>query len=427
MNGKDYFRIACLLLYKEKKKFFYTFIIFLGCATSIAILLFNRNVETLLDKGLANIIGFRTLCVSQRDQFDDIDEEKRIEKDLNDLLSINHVVDAYEGNYRETIITKSDFANESLDGTITLLRGTSKTLPNIVAGRGFEDGEKGVAICPVWFYPTSNPTLVNSEELIDGTTLLGKTFEVKYSDYTRNSQNGELIENQTYSKKFKIIGLYDVSDRFNDNGTCYISAQDMDEIVSTKSSWEKEQNYNGIKMFHNLDVVVDSIDNVDYVIEQINNLGFDMFGFVTSIDMEYINFIRLATILILSITLFTIIFVIHSYIKKMLNSEEKNIAVLRTSGYSRTTICNIYALKILINNFIIFIAGTIIISITFLVLKYNFPYFVGANLIMGGIDMYVFPFLFSFFITVIFPTIITRYSISKKCKLKIAELVESVE
>ena len=62
MNGKDYFRIACLLLYKEKKKFFYTFIIFLGCATSIAILLFNRNVETLLDKGLANIIGFRTLC-----------------------------------------------------------------------------------------------------------------------------------------------------------------------------------------------------------------------------------------------------------------------------------------------------------------------------------------------------------------------------
>ena len=427
MSIKDYFKTSCLLLCREKKKIIYIVVLLLCCITSIGALLFNRNIEILLNRGLSNIIGFRTLSVNQRESIDYIEENEQLRNDLTDLLNVEHVVDVYEGKYRETIITESNLASENLDGTVTLLRGIQNTLPTIVAGRSFEEGESGVAICPVSFFPTSDSLLVNRKHIIDGKTRLGTTFTVKYHNYLKNNKTGELIEEKTFSKEFKIIGLYDVSERFNNSNTCYIPAQDINEIVNTKSSWEKEQYNSNIKILHNLEVVVDSIDNVDYVANQIETLGFNISGYVSSIDINYINAIRVVIILVLFVTLLTVIVIVRSYTKKIINSEEKNIAILRVSGYSRKIICNIYALKSLINNFLIYIVGTTISIIIFLILKYNIPYLVGVDLVVGGINLYIFPFLFAFFVIVLIPTIVIIYDIITKCKLNITELIGSVE
>lgn len=424
MNMKDYLKTSFFLLYREKGKKIYTIVILLCCIIIIGILLFNRNIETLLNRGLSNVIGFRTLSVKQRKS---IEDDELLKNNIADLLDIEHVVDVYEDDYRETIITETNLANENLDGTVTLLRGTTNTLPTIVEGRNFEEGETGVAICPVSFFPSSDSIRTNRRYIIDGRTLIGKTFTVKYHNYLKNSETGELIEDQTFSKEFKIIGVYDVSERFNDTNTCYISAQDMNEIVNTKSSWEKEQYNSKIKIFHNWEVVIDSIDNVNYVANQIENMGFEISGYVSSIDMNYVNTIRIVIIMVLFVTLLTAIVIVRSYAKKMINSEEKNIAILRISGYSKRRVCSIYALKSLINNSIIYIIGVTIGIITFFVLKYNVSYIAGIDLVGGGINLYIFPFLFAFFVIVIIPTIVIIYNIITKSKSNIVELIGSVE
>ena len=286
MSMKDYLKMSFLLLYREKGKKIYTLVILLCCIITIGILLFNGNIETLLNRGLSNVIEFRTLSVKQRKS---IEDNEPLKSDIADLLNVEHVVDVYEDNYRETIITETNLANKNLDGTVTLLRGKPNTLPTIVEGRNFEEGETGVVICPVSFFSTYDSILTDRRYIIDGRTLLGKTFTVKYHNYLKNNKTGELIEDQTFSKEFKIIGLYDVSERFNDTNTCYISAQDLNEIVNTKNSWEKEQYDSKIKILHNWEVVVDSIDNVNYVANQIENLGFEISGYVASIDINKDN------------------------------------------------------------------------------------------------------------------------------------------
>lgn len=176
-----------------------------------------------------------------------------------------------------------------------------------------------------------------------------------------------------------------------------------------------------------MEVVVDSIDNVNYVANHIENLGFEISGCVASIDMNYVNTIRVVIIMVLFVTLFTAIVIVRSYAKKMINSEQKNIAILRTCGYTKKTICNIYALKSLINNSIIYIIGAIVSIIIFLVLKDNIPYITGIDLIGGGINLYIFPFLFAFLVIVIIPTIVISYNIIIKSKSNIVKLIGSVE
>lgn len=169
MSIKDYLKTSWLLLCREKKKLIYSIVTFLCCIVSIGILLFNNNINTLLNRSLSNVVGYRTIITWPK-EFSGTSE-----KDITDLSNIEHVIDVYDGKYRETIIRETNFANDILDGTITLLRGEKDNLPNIVAGRGFEEGETGVALCPTLFFPTSDTPLINSKYLIDGNTILGKT------------------------------------------------------------------------------------------------------------------------------------------------------------------------------------------------------------------------------------------------------------
>lgn len=430
MSIIDYFKIVFTKLVREKKRLVYSLVIFICSIISIGILIFNDNFENLINHNLSNVIGFRTINVNIRPVSEDITKEEQGEKDLKDLKNINHVVSAYDANYNEVVIFESSFLSENLDGTMTLIRGTANTLPTIVAGRGFEDSEKGVAICPTSFYPTYNPRLINRKYLLNGNSLLETTFSVNYYDYISNMQTGELKKNQMHTKNFKIIGLYDVSDRFNDNGTCYISIEDLIEIVDTENSWTKQYEKTSVSFTYkwvSLNVVVDSIENLDFVIEEINNLGFEILGYSSSLDSKLINGIKSIIILTVFLTLLTIILIVRSYIKKMLNSEEKNIAILRAGGYSKKIVHNIYVLQIIINNLIIYIVGVVISLITFFVLKSNVPLFAGLDLMVGGIKLSIVPFLFTFFAVIIIPSSLISYNILKKSNLKIVSMFESAE
>ncbi|MCL2859223.1 MAG: ABC transporter permease [Oscillospiraceae bacterium] len=426
MSIKDYFKTALLLLYRGKKKLIYTIVILLCVIVTIGILIFNLNFDKLFNHVLENNIGFRTITVYPRDSSKSIGDEEQFKNDLTDLLNITHVVDAFDSSNQEVAIFDSSLANEYLDGTVTLNRGTPNTLPTIVAGRGFEEGETGVAIVPVSFFPTFNPELVNREHLINGNTLLGTTFTVYYHDYILD-KNGEPQENQTFSKEFKIVGLYNVAERFDDSGVCYIPAQDLAEIADTQKSWTETQKEIGISASSLINVIVDHTDNVNYVFEQVQALGFETSGLNAMFDMQVINIIRIVIVLVLFLTIFTTIVITLSYTKKKINSEEKNIAILRASGYSKKTIRNIYIMESLIHNLLIYIIGAIIMLITFFVATYNVPILEGLDLMMGGIGINIFPFIFTFGVVVIIPSLVIIYNIIRKCNLDIVKLLGSEE
>lgn len=428
---RDYIKLSSLLLYRDKKKVIYSIVILICCIVSASILIFNCNVEKLLNHGISNNIGFRTIVVMPRNSQESSDSESQLQKDFADLQNIEHVIDVYDGRYREVSIDKSSFSQKGLDGTMTLSRGTPNTIPTVISGRGFLEGEKNVAICPTDFFPNANPTLVNKKYVIDGNELLGKDFTISYYDYILDSSQ-QLQENKRYNSTFKIIGLYDTSERLNDNSVCYVPADNLIEIVDIQESVWSNQNTNdnpsaSVSISVGIDVIVDNLENVESVANRIKELGFEISGYGSTVDTNMINTIHIVIILVLCLTLFGIIVISNSYVQKKINSEEKNIAVLRASGFSRKTICYLYTLKQLIHHFIIYTFSIFIVLIAFWGLVNHVPFLVGIDLLIGGIKIGVYPFVFSFLVVVIIPSLISAFVIIKKFNTPIIKLFSSKE
>lgn len=229
------------------------------------------------DKKENKNILFRTLFTWYKVDDTILPNSKEFENVVNEskdeIMKINHVIDTFSSNYWSTVI-KSSFENDNLDGTMTLLHGTSKVVPKIVSGRNIKDNETGVAVCPIKFYPNTDPDKVKEEYVIDGEKILNTSFTIEYHDYDKridptNQMKMELLVKNTYTKEFKVVGLYDSDKAQNDNGTCYISAEDLNEIIDKETSVEKPNSG-----FPGIQIIVDDEDNVDYVKDQLEKRGY---------------------------------------------------------------------------------------------------------------------------------------------------------
>lgn len=422
MNIEDYFRVSLLNLLRDKKRFIYIFVTLICVILCLGLFVFKANVDKIIDITLKKEIGYRTLSVSPRTEVSSImigkEQKFDIKRDIEELLNIEYVLDVYNGNYGMIVLT-SDLANDKIDGTVTLLRGYPKTLPPIIEGRTFVDGEKGVAICPKYFYPNFDPLIMNKNDVIDGRKLLNNNFTVSYNDYVLDNFLKQQ-KNNTFTKTFKIVGIYDTSERMNDSGVCYISINDLIEISDTENSWLK----NNVPA---LDIVVDDVKNLEYVINQVEELGFENMGLRAHLDMKMIQTIRLSIVIIFSLILSTIIVLTSSYVKKKINREEKTIGILRTSGYSKKAIKYLYVLEIFIANIVVFIFASVLFSIFYFLAIQNIKVLISANIILGGLILGVLSFIISFIVTVIIPCLVMMFYINKKSGQDIIKLIGSEE
>ena len=202
---------------------------------------------------------------------------------------------------------------------------------------------------------------------------------------------------------------------------------DIEEIVDTTNSWT--QQYNGALNYKGvaLNVVVDSINNVDYVKEEIIKLGFDIEGYATTLDTNIINIIKIVLVIVIFISLISVIYIVRAYSKKMMFSEEVNIATFRTFGFPKKVVRNLYALTILMNHFILYLIGTIIFALIFIILVNNIPFFVGLKFMTGDIKITMLPFAFAFFSIIFIPTFVIMVDVMKKFKANIGDLFERDE
>lgn len=417
MSFFDELKLSILLMVREKKKIFYVLLIFLISILSLLILNFNDNVGELMLKYLNNNIGFRTVNVMQRSNYVENSGEESLLKDVNEIANMEHVIDAYQSDYREVVIRQSDFENDKLDGTITLKRAVEQTLPTIKAGKKIEN--EGVMVCPIAFYPNYNPLEIYKDNIINGNDLLNNKYKVYFYNYVLD-ENKRPIENELLSYEFEVIGLYDNTETLDDNGVCYIPAEDLKKIIDAQKL-ENEKNSN-ISIDYSIDVVVDDINNVTNVENELENNGFEVLGRISTFDIQTINIIRIVIIVVLFISISSSFIISSLYIRKKMINEQKTIAILKTSGYLKKNIITIYVMQTLILNLIIYLLSIILFNISFYIIINRIPLLIGIDLLMGKIKLRCLPYIISFVIVVIIPSIITLFGIKKMYKYDISKL-----
>lgn len=417
MSFFDELKLSILLMVREKKKIFYVLLIFLISILSLLILNFNDNVGELMLKYLNNNIGFRTVNVMQRSNYVENSGEESLLKDVNEIANMEHVIDAYQSDYREVVIRKSDFESDKLDGTITLKRAVEQTLPTIKAGKKIEN--EGVMVCPIAFYPNYNPLEIYKDNIINGNDLLNNKYKVYFYNYVLD-ENKRPIENELLSYEFEVIGLYDNTETLDDNGVCYIPAEDLKKIIDAQKL-ENEKNSN-ISIDYSIDVVVDDINNVTNVENELENNGFEVLGTISTFDIQTINIIRIVIIVVLFISISSSFIISSLYIRKKMINEQKTIAILKTSGYLKKNIITIYVMQTLILNLIIYLLSIILFNISFYIIINRIPLLIGIDLLMGKIKLRCLPYIISFVIVVIIPSIITLFGIKKMYKYDISKL-----
>lgn len=417
MSFFDELKLSILLMVREKKKIFYVLLIFLISILSLLILNFNDNVGELMLKYLNNNIGFRTVNVMQRSNYVENSGEESLLKDVNEIANMEHVIDVYQSDYREVVIRKSDFENDKLDGTITLKRAVEQTLPTIKAGKKIEN--EGVMVCPIAFYPNYNPLEIYKDNIINGNDLLNNKYKVYFYNYVLD-ENKRPIENELLSYEFEVIGLYDNTETLDDNGVCYIPAEDLKKIIDAQKL-ENEKNSN-ISIDYSIDVVVDDINNVTNVENELENNGFEVLGTISTFDIQTINIIRIVIIFVLFISISSSFIISSLYIRKKMINEQKTIAILKTSGYLKKNIITIYVMQTLILNLIIYLLSIILFNISFYIIINRIPLLIGIDLLMGKIKLRCLPYIISFVIVVIIPSIITLFGIKKMYKYDISKL-----
>ena len=417
MSFFDELKLSILLMVREKKKIFYVLLIFLISILSLLILNFNDNVGELMLKYLNNNIGFRTVNVMQRSNYVENSGEESLLKDVNEIANMEHVIDAYQSAYREVVIRQSDFENDKLDGTITLKRAVEQTLPAIKTGKKIEN--EGVMVCPIAFYPNYNPLEIYKDNIINGNDLLNNKYKVYFYNYVLD-ENKRPIENELLSYEFEVIGLYDNTETLDDNGVCYIPAEDLNKIIDAQKL-ENEKNSN-ISIDYSIDVVVDDINNVANVENELENNGFEVLGTISTFDIQTINIIRIIIIVVLFISISSSFIISSLYIRKKMINEQKTIAILKTSGYLKKNIITIYVMQTLILNLIIYLLSIILFNISFYIIINRIPLLIGIDLLMGKIKLRCLPYIISFVIVVIIPSIITLFGIKKMYKYDISKL-----
>lgn len=420
MQIKDNFKLALLVLLREKRKNIYTSIILLFVILSLSLFVYRFNTNKMMKYSIENNIGFKTLIFLPRSSNVNTDEvtkeelNEMIESDIIDTKDLDHVVDVYRSGYYD-FVAISDFKNDFLDGTLTLIRGNENTLPDIVAGRSFNSDESGVAICPVHFYPNFEPRQIEKEYVINGYDLINKSFNITYGISDENTEG--------YTKTFKIVGLYDSSKRFNDNGTCYISEKDIVEIVNNENNATSKNNSmlnSGIPVLY---AVVDDKENINDVKAQMEEMNFSNIEIASVIDTDMVDTIYMSFIFVFVIILITVIIIIPAYTKWRLKSEEKNIGILRVCGYTEKDVCRVYLLKILMQYIILYCVGLLIFICAFVFLKENVQVFINFDYMLGGLKINFGSILFSILTNVCLPVLVMIPYLRKLSKIAIVSLI----
>ncbi len=398
-----------LLRIKRHKENIY-FILIMAIFTIILLTALNvyYNINSFIAKSINSNIGFRTISVSPKFDYDDLGQDE--------LSKINHVIEVYSSFYDSAVI-ESDLTINGLDGKVELLYGTNNTIPDIVYGTTIT--KKGETVCPINFYPDSSvySSKINESKILPNEKYLNKTFNVKY--YSYEFIGNRLVEKDEFIKSLKIVGFYDNKKNLNFNNQCYVLPEDMKDV---RNATIIDDSNSSTPYFS---VVVDDVTNVKYVENELQKLKYTNFETKNMIDSELINIISLSCLITLILVVLIVIFISGFYTKKRMINEMKFIGVLKVCGYDSKLIHRLYFYQTLIINSISSLLGFIIFTFGFSIIKNKFLNIFKNVGIIFSISM--FSILLTFLIVVGLSLIFTTFRTIKLTNKKIRDLTQSWE
>lgn len=398
-----------LLRIKRHKENIY-FILIMAIFTIILLTALNvyYNINSFIDKSINSNIGFRTISVSPKFDYNDLGQDE--------LSKINHVIEVYSSFYDSAVI-ESDLTINGLDGKVELLYGTNNTIPDIVYGTTIT--KKGETVCPINFYPDSSvySSKINESKILPNEKYLNKNFNVKY--YSYEFIGNRLVEKDEFIKSLKIVGFYDNKKNLNFNNQCYVLPEDMKDV---RNATIIDDSNSSTPYFS---VVVDDVKNVKYVENELQKLKYTNFETKNLIDSELINIISLSCLITLILVVLIVIFISGFYTKKRMINEMKFIGVLKVCGYDSKLIHQLYFYQTLIINSISSLLGFVIFTFGFSIIKNKFFNIFKNVGITFSISM--FSVLLTFLIVVGLSLIFTTFRTIKLTNKKIRDLIQSWE
>ena len=173
-------------------------------------------------------------------------------------------------------------------------------------------------------------------------------------------------EGKKFTKKFKVIGIYDNTSTMNFNNQCYIMSNDIKQMVSEAGS-----NNMGANSYPYFDLVVDNVDNIEDVTEKIKDLGFNKVSVKNYFDSDMKKTIEISSIIVVTILVFLTVIISSSYIKKLVINDSWKIGMLKTLGYNQKDVLKKYFGEVSLINVFAYLFSFLIFGIIFLLLKFT--------------------------------------------------------
>ncbi len=394
MSLKSSIRYISIKLRRDKKNLFLMIFLIICSVVILTTLTFRNNYLKNLQNSIDKSITFRTLVVDPTD--DPLSEDEKI-------LGVNHVLEVYQNNYGFYDINVPTYNTENYDGMVELLYGTENILPENVIGKKFSKDDTGVAICPIVFYPWMDGSKEMKNDYLDGNKLLNTTFEVEREVY--KFIDGKVVKSdEKYHKTFKIIGLYDNNEVYQDPFNCYISASDMKDLYDSTIQ-------NNPNVLYGKFAVVDDRSNVEYVMKELSNLGFTS-QVQSYIDSKLINSLKNTCNFIIIFTICIMIFISLMYIHKKNINDMYQYGVLKSLGYRNKDILKINIFQLLFMSIISFFIGILIFELLFrfAIIFYQKYFIYNSIFVRHFVDAYLITLIIILFI----PTIISYLLLNKK-------------
>lgn len=408
MRLRDYFNEVICYLKSQKIK-----VSFLIAFFTLLFLVFNillqvsANFTQLFNDYTKNYSEAKSLFVYKDINYSDI---------VSDLINREHIAIVYNQDYNMAT-GYLNIDNKKIYVNIKPLNNIYS--PKIISGRKVNDSNE--MICPKYLAKnisdlTIISDVINMKDYVDKELNLSYKKEIFRDLYTIDTI-------KEYSRKIKIVGLYDDGYSTGMFYDCYMLDETLKEIVEEERIVYSDEYLSQVKVEENglsTSVVVDKLENVDTVSKQLKEDGYIVerqLAMKTEL-LENINLISKILTIIMFLFI-SIIFVI--YLGNMIKKQKRDIGLYKLFGFTNRQITNIIIFKVLTIIILSIVLEGVIIM--FLLEKANLEIDKILNYAYIDLKLFLAPqFIFIVFIILLI-ILISKLVMNKVCKLEVGNIL----
>lgn len=325
-------------------------ILLMTIALSIFILTLSLSSSLLsyFNKNLQKNVDCRTLFI-------DYDNKHYSEADIVDMVSkYKHIVAAAPERDLSQGFTVNELAGRlqlpqvgSNNGELIARGGNRYTVPDVIAGRNFKDGETNVALIPEKFVPDSRIEEIKGikdQSIIKGEVFLGKKITA-------------IIDNTNDTYTFTVIGTFDSHQNMDNMDTLYIPFHDAGVIYNSQKHYDS-----GI---YPIVAVVDNFKNVQAVMDELYKNGM-IPNLKENMRTDLPGYINIAGGLLSAVMLIVALINISLTAINSVKDRTQEIGMLKSIGYNNKIVLALQNFEAIILGIISFVLSVLISTVILL-------------------------------------------------------------